>query len=113
MCRRTEKIGRSVVQGPRWAVLRPEVGDLAGEEIQGALLHNDDFTTREFVVQVLVSVFHKGLAEATELMWQVHRKGVGVADIFPREIAETKVATVVALAREAEFPLRVSMEPES
>ncbi len=76
------------------------------------LLHNDDFTTKEFVVQVLVSVFHKGLAEASELMWQVHRKGVGVAGIFPREVAETKVATVVALAREAEFPLRVSMEPE-
>jgi ATP-dependent Clp protease adaptor protein ClpS len=76
------------------------------------LLHNDDFTTKEFVVQVLVSVFHKGLAEATELMWQVHRKGVGVAGVFPREIAETKVATVDALAREAEFPLRVSMEPE-
>jgi ATP-dependent Clp protease adaptor protein ClpS len=76
------------------------------------LLHNDDFTTKEFVVQVLVSVFHKGLAEATELMWQVHRKGIGVAGVFPREVAETKIATVVALAREAEFPLRVSMEPE-
>ena len=76
------------------------------------LLHNDDFTTKAFVVQVLVAVFHKGLAEATELMWQVHRKGVGVAGVFPREVAETKIATVVALAREAEFPLRVSMEPE-
>lgn len=76
------------------------------------LLHNDDFTTKEFVVQILVGVFHKSLAEATALMWQVHRQGAGVAGIFTREVAETKVATVVTLAREADFPLRVTMEPE-
>jgi ATP-dependent Clp protease adaptor protein ClpS len=76
------------------------------------LLYNDDFTTREFVVQILVAVFHKPLAEATELMWQVHRKGRGVAGVYTRELAETKVATVTNLAREAQFPLKVTMEPE-
>ena len=77
------------------------------------LLHNDDFTTKEFVVQILMAVFHKPMAEATAVMWQVHRKGLGVAGIFTREIAETKVITTTNLAREAEFPLRVTMEPEA
>jgi len=76
------------------------------------LLHNDDFTTKEFVVQILMAVFHKPLAEATSVMWQVHREGHGVAGVFTREVAETKVMTTTNLAREAEFPLRVSMEPE-
>ncbi|MFZ1984837.1 MAG: ATP-dependent Clp protease adaptor ClpS [Desulfatitalea sp.] len=76
------------------------------------LLHNDDFTTKEFVVQILVAVFHKLLPEATQLMWQVHRHGKGVAGVFTREIAETKVAAVTTLAREAQFPLKVTMEPE-
>ena len=76
------------------------------------LLHNDDFTTKEFVVQILMAVFHKPMAEATAVMWQVHRNGLGVAGIFTREIAETKVVVTTSLAREAEFPLRVSMEPE-
>lgn len=76
------------------------------------LLYNDDFTTKEFVVQILVAVFHKPLPEATQLMWQVHRHGKGVAGVFAREIAETKVAAVATLAREAQFPLKVTMEPE-
>jgi ATP-dependent Clp protease adaptor protein ClpS len=76
------------------------------------VIFNDDFTTKDFVVQILVMVFHKGLAEATELMWRVHRKGSGVAGVYPLEIAETKVATVSALAREHEFPLRLAIEPE-
>jgi len=76
------------------------------------LLHNDDFTTKEFVVQILMAVFHKPFAEATSVMWQVHRQGWGVAGVFTREVAETKVMTTTSLAREAEFPLRVSMEPE-
>ncbi len=77
------------------------------------IIFNDDFTTKEFVVEILVGVFHKGIGEATELMWRVHRKGSGVAGIYPLEIAETKVATVVALAREYEFPLRLSIEPDN
>lgn len=77
------------------------------------IIFNDDFTTKEFVVEILVWVFHKGIGEATELMWRVHRKGSGVAGIYPLEIAETKVATVVALAREYEFPLRLSIEPDN
>ena len=76
------------------------------------LLYNDDFTTKEFVVEVLVHVFHKPIHEAMELMWRVHRHGRGVAGVFPREIAETKILTVTNLARENGFPLKVAMEPE-
>lgn len=76
------------------------------------LLHNDDYTPRVFVVEILVTLFHKGVAEATELMWRVHHGKKGVAGIYPREIAETKVATVTLLARENGFPLRISYEPD-
>lgn len=76
------------------------------------LLHNDDYTTRDFVVEILVHIFHKPMDQAVELMWQVHRKGKGVAGVFPRDIAETKVMSVTNLAREHGFPLLATMEPE-
>ncbi|NOY93298.1 MAG: ATP-dependent Clp protease adaptor ClpS [Deltaproteobacteria bacterium] len=75
------------------------------------LVHNDDYTTREFVVYVLEHVFRHSEAEATRIMIHVHRKGVGVAGIFPREIAETKMHKVERLARSYDYPLVLSMEP--
>lgn len=77
------------------------------------LFYNDDFTPREFVVALLVRLFHKTADEATELMWRVHRGKRGVAGVYPREIAEAKVTTATALARENGFPLQLGMEPES
>lgn len=74
------------------------------------LLHNDDYTTMEFVVEVLQSVFHKSHAEATQVMLHIHRAGIGVAGIYTHEIAETKVAVVEAMARQHEFPLKCTME---
>ena len=76
------------------------------------LLHNDDFTTMEFVVEVLVSYFHKSEAEATHIMLSVHHKGHGVAGVYPKDIAETKVAQVEAYAKEQKMPLRLSIERE-
>jgi ATP-dependent Clp protease adaptor protein ClpS len=76
------------------------------------ILYNDDFTPRVFVVEILVTLFHKGLAEATELMWRVHNGQRGVAGVYPREVAETKVAAVTALARENGFPLKMTLEPD-
>src|SRR5713226_819566 len=74
------------------------------------LLHNDDYTTKEFVVQVLQYVFHKEPTEAVQIMLHVHRKGIGVAGVFSYEIAETKVAVVESLARQNEYPLKCTME---
>ena len=74
------------------------------------LLHNDDYTTMEFVVFVLESIFHKSAAEATEIMLHVHQRGVGVCGVFTFEIAETKVAAVHDLAKQYEFPLKASMD---
>lgn len=74
------------------------------------LLHNDDYTTMEFVVELLVSVFHKSLEEATRIMLNVHRSGTGVCGVYIFEIAETKVETVHQLAREHGYPLKSSME---
>jgi ATP-dependent Clp protease adaptor protein ClpS len=76
------------------------------------LLHNDDYTTMEFVVHVLQSVFNHPEAEATAIMLHVHRKGIGVAGVYPYEVAETKVEKVHSLARAHEFPLRCTMEED-
>ena len=76
------------------------------------LLHNDDYTTKAFVVEILTAVFNKSIEEATRLMWHVHRNGVGVCGIYPYELAETKINTVTKIARENGFPLKATMEKE-
>ena len=76
------------------------------------LIHNDDYTTMEFVVEILENVFNKAPAEAYRIMMAVHHQGQGLCGVYPFEVAETKVATVVDLARDNGFPLRASMEPE-
>ena len=76
------------------------------------LLHNDDYTTKEFVVMVLQAVFHLGEVDANRIMMHVHENGIGVAGVYPFEIAETKIAKTLQLARRYEYPLQLSMEPE-
>ena len=76
------------------------------------LLHNDDYTTQEFVVWVLEAVFHKPHEEASTIMMAVHRSGLGVAGVYTHDVAETKVKTTRDLAEQHEFPLLVTMEPE-
>jgi ATP-dependent Clp protease adaptor protein ClpS len=76
------------------------------------ILLNDDYTTMEFVVRVLETVFQKSPAEAFRIMMQVHVQGSGLAGVYPWEVAETKVETVTSMARHAEFPLRATIEEE-
>jgi ATP-dependent Clp protease adaptor protein ClpS len=76
------------------------------------LLHNDDYTTREFVVWVLQLVFHRWETEAVQIMLHVHNNGVGVAGVYPHDVAEAKVRRVTELAEQNEFPLLSTMEPE-
>ncbi len=76
------------------------------------LLHNDDFTSMDFVVRVLTSQFHKPPAEAMQVMLEVHYKGVGVAGTYPQEVAETKVVQVTAWARAEGMPLLLTLEAE-
>jgi ATP-dependent Clp protease adaptor protein ClpS len=75
------------------------------------LIWNDDFTTQEFVVYILIQYFRKPPAEATHIMLQVHHKGVGIAGIYPKDVAETKVAEATAEAREHQMPLKLEARP--
>ena len=74
------------------------------------LMHNDNYTTMEFVIQVLEEVFFKCRAEAVQIMLSIHRRGIGMCGTFTAELAETKIVTVHHLARQNGFPLKCSME---
>lgn len=76
------------------------------------LLHNDDYTTKEFVVMILQAIFNKDEQGALRVMMTVHNNGVGVAGVYSYEIAETKVAKTLQLAQAHEYPLQASLEPE-
>ena len=76
------------------------------------ILHNDDYTTMDFVVEVLLKFFQKSKTEAIAVMLSVHRSGKGVAGIYPFEIAETKVGQVMDFARRHQHPLQCTMEKE-
>ena len=77
------------------------------------LLLNDDYTTQEFVIEVLMSVFHHSEEKAARIMMHVHQKGAGICGIFTREIAETKVEQVLQHAQQSKHPLQCTMEPDS
>lgn len=76
------------------------------------LLHNDNYTTMEFVVWVLQTIFHHNEADAFRIMLQVHVQGIGIAGIYPYEVAEMKVSQVSAAARKFEYPLLCTMDEE-
>lgn len=73
-------------------------------------MHNDDYTTMDFVVAILISIFHKSTEDATSIMLNIHNNGIGECGVYTREIAEAKISQVRHEARLAGFPLRCSME---
>jgi len=89
-----------------------DVADIDEPPLYKVILLNDDYTTMEFVVNVLKEVFHKTLPEATRIMLLVHHTGSGLCGTYPKEIAETKIEQVHSLARGAGFPLKAIMEKE-
>ncbi|MDQ1330833.1 MAG: ATP-dependent Clp protease adaptor protein ClpS [Thermodesulfobacteriota bacterium] len=76
------------------------------------ILHNDDYTTMEFVIEILMTVFQKSMEEAILIMLNVHRQGTGICGLYTLEVAETKMNSVHAIARESGFPLRCTVEKE-
>lgn len=76
------------------------------------LLHNDDYTTMDFVVKILEEVFHKTQEESVAIMLSVHEKGMGLCGVYPKEIAEFRVKQVTERARAAGYPLRCTMEKD-
>lgn len=76
------------------------------------LLHNDDYTSMDFVIDVLMGIFHKNAEDAQRIMLQIHEKGIGVCGIYTYEIAQTKVDQVTKKAKQNEFPLLATIEEE-
>jgi len=74
------------------------------------ILHNDHYTTMDFVIEVLVKIFHMPAAKATQIMLDVHKKGIGICGVYTRDIASTKVSRVHDMAQEKQFPLKCSYE---
>lgn len=96
-----------------------EFGTMTEDEVEikepqmfKVVLLNDNYTTMDFVVLMLEHVFKKTPSEAQQIMLNVHEKGAGVAGIYTKDIAETKIALVHQLAQTNEFPLKCAMEPE-
>jgi ATP-dependent Clp protease adaptor protein ClpS len=98
------RTGGELLEKTRHETKRPELFKV--------LLLNDDYTTMDFVVEVLETIFNKQPAEAFRIMMMVHTQGKGLCGVYPHEIAETKVEAVISAARDHGFPLKAAMEPE-
>ena len=93
-------------------VITKEKSKVKRPDMYAVVLINDDYTPMEYVVQLLKVVFRKNENEAVNIMLMVHKKGSGVCGIFTKEIAETKVETVLKMAKSDQHPLKCIMEPD-
>ena len=91
-------------------VIQENREDLKEPDMYKVVFHNDDYTTKDFVVEVITKVFHKPVIEATKIMLNVHKKGRGVVGVYTWDIAQTKAVQVHQLARAREFPLKCTVE---
>lgn len=96
-------------EGETRTVTKPKVDEPPKYKV---VFHNDDYTSMEFVVYLLENVFRHTSASATRIMLHIHTTGIGIAGVFTREVAETKLNKTMDLAREHGYPLQVTMEPE-
>jgi ATP-dependent Clp protease adaptor protein ClpS len=103
------KQGSGQGQGPRKGPPDPRETEGRAAEALRVLLHNDDYTTQEFVVYVLMKFFHHDAEQARQIMLHVHTKGIGVAGVYTYDVAETKASQTVRFAREHEMPLQCSI----
>lgn len=102
-----------MARAPASGQTRPATGSQAQTRqppLFKVLMHNDDYTTMEFVVEALRQVFHKPPTEANRIMLHIHFKGVGLCGIFPYEVAETKISRVHAMAQAQGYPLRCTLD---
>jgi ATP-dependent Clp protease adaptor protein ClpS len=97
---------------PGQGVLEKVREELKKPDMYKVVLHNDDYTTKLFVIEVLQVVFHKPIPEATRIMLHVHRNGRGVVGVYTWDIAQTKVSQVHQLAKDKEYPLRCTVEKD-
>ncbi len=84
--------------------------DIQEPKLYKVIMHNDNITTMDFVVQILVDVFHKSVEDASEIMMKIHTQGKEICGIYPREIAEFRIFKTFQLAKNAHFPLVCTME---
>jgi ATP-dependent Clp protease adaptor protein ClpS len=108
--RRDPRAGQVADDGVGVVTERRTKRKLEKPRLYKVLLHNDDYTTMEFVVYILQSVFHRSEADAVQIMLHVHRNGIGVAGVYTREVAETRAQQVEKLAKQNDYPLRCSFE---
>ena len=94
------------------STLTVEKIDLKLTQKYKVILHNDDYTPMDFVVMILESIFNKSHEDAIHIMLAVHQKGLGVCGTYTREVAEHKTQTVTNIAKQHEYPLKCTMEPE-
>jgi ATP-dependent Clp protease adaptor protein ClpS len=102
-----------MIQGMTLPKIEEEIeSDIALDDppMYRVLLHNDDYTTMEFVIRILKSIFHKNEQESEQIMLSVHQKGKGICGVYTREIAQTKVEQVKVLAKQNKFPLLATYE---
>ncbi len=86
--------------------------DITNPPMYKVILHNDDYTPMDLVINILTSIFHKSVDEANSIMWQVHEKGKAVCGVYVHEIAQTKVQQVKATAKQNGYPLLATLEKE-
>ena len=103
-------MSRMVIKKQEESVLESEVTRVKPPPLYKVMLLNDDFTPMDFVVTVIQKFFGLDREQATRIMLKVHREGVGVCGVFPRDVAATKVEQVIAYARQHQHPLACVME---